>query len=185
MNSLYNIARGGDQLPWQRPDFQEQQPQGGGFFDRLSTYGPQIAAAYPILDYMGNANQYQKPAQNIANAMVDMNNPLYQQMYGQFKQQGQANLAQTIAQLSGQNRKLAMAGRTPLFDAERGGEQLFRGLTQGYGDVQNAASQQAFKQLENAYAPAMQMGANRQQNAKTQAIGTGGLIGTIASLLGF
>jgi len=176
------------QLPWQQPDFQ-QESQGGDYFSQLlknlSGGIPQIAQSIPQLSYLANANRYQQPAQNIANAMTDLNNPLYQQLYGQFKQQGKANLAQTIAQLSGQNRKLAMAGRAPLFDPERGGETMFRGLTQGYGDVQNQASQQAFGQLQKAYEPAMQMGANRQNNAKQKSNATGTILNVISKIIGF
>lgn len=145
---------------------------------------PDIAQIIPYLQYHGNSQQYQRPANNISAAMTDMNNPLYQQMYGQFKQQGQDNLAQTIAQLSGQNRKLSMMGRAPLFDAERGGETMFRGLTQGYQNTQNNASMQAFNQLNNAYKPAVEQGKLRQENdqGKTQAMG--GLAYGLAKLFG-
>lgn len=146
--------------------------------------GPQIAQSIPLAQYYSDANQYQKPANNIAGAMTDLNNPLYQQLYGQFKQQGQSNLAQTIAQLSGQNRKLSMMGRASLLDPERGGEQLFRGLTQGYQDVQNNASGQALKQIDSAYKPAQEQGLWQQQNALKKSQATGDVFGTLAKLFG-
>lgn len=75
----------------------------------------------------------------IANAQMNTNNPTYQQIYGQQKQQGQQNLGESIAEMIRQNRKASALHRTPLFDAERGGETLFRGVNQGYQDIQNQA----------------------------------------------
>lgn len=80
---------------------------------------------------------------NLANAQIDENNPLFQQIYGQEKQAGQQDLAQSIAEAVAQNRKLSMLGRTPLFSPERGGETTFRALTQGYQSTQDQARQRA------------------------------------------
>lgn len=147
--------------------------------------GPQaFASSLPYLNYASNLNSYNKPAGNIASAMTDLNNPLYQQMYGQFQQQGQHNLAQTIAQLSGQNRKLAMMGRTPLFDAERGGEQMFRGLTQGYQDVQDKASGQALNQLGESYKTNALQGQMNQQAGLGQANAGSSVLGALTKLFG-
>lgn len=150
----------------------------------IGNSGQQIAKDAPYAEYLGNIGQYSKPAGNIASAMTDMNNPLYQQMYGQFQQQGQHNLAQTIAELSRQNRKLSMMGRTPLFDAERGGEQMFRGLTQNHQDIQDKASYQALTQLNSAYEPAAAQGIWNQKNGYKKAGGTSAILGTLASLFG-
>lgn len=77
-------------------------------------------------------------------------NPLYQQMYGQYKQQGQNQLGQGIAELQAQNRLNTNMGRTPLFNQERGGEQMFRNLMQGYQSVGTQADQQTRGNLMNA-----------------------------------
>lgn len=75
----------------------------------------------------------------ITGALTDNNNPLYKQLYGQYQDQNRQNMAQTIAELQGQNRMATGMGRTPLFDPSRGGEMLFRGLMQGQqsGGVQS------------------------------------------------
>jgi hypothetical protein len=99
-----------------------------------------LASAYPFLKLPGQQAAAYAPAKQYIAAGTDINNPLYQQIYGQQKEQGQQNLAESIAELTGQNRKLASMGRVPLFDPERGGEQLFRGVTSGYQDVQNKAA---------------------------------------------
>lgn len=106
----------------------------------------------------GTTAPYQKQQQQLAgqqgqisNALLQgQNNPLYQQMYGQYKQQGQNNMAQGIAQLQAQNRLNTSMGRTPLFNQERGGEQLFRNLMQGYQGAGVQADQQTRQALQGA-----------------------------------
>lgn len=78
------------------------------------------------------------------------NNPLYQQLYGQYNQQAKNNLAQTIAEAQGQNRANANTGRTPLFSQERGSENIFRSLMQGYQNNGVQADQQTRAALTNA-----------------------------------
>lgn len=85
----------------------------------------------------GTTAPYQKQQEQIAGrqnqlsqALTDTNNPLYQQLYGQYKAQNQSNMANTISQLQGQNRMYSSMGRTPLFSPERGGEDIFRALMQ-------------------------------------------------------
>lgn len=89
--------------------------------------------------------------QQISQALTQgPSNPLYQQMYGQYKQQGQNQLGQGIAELQAQNRLNTNMGRTPLFNQERGGEQLFRNLMQGYQNVGTQADQQTRGNLMQA-----------------------------------
>lgn len=64
-------------------------------------------------------------------AAANPNDPLYKNLYGQYQQQNSQNLAQTIAEAQRQNRSQQDMGRTPLFSQERGGENIFRALTQG------------------------------------------------------
>lgn len=117
-------------------------------FDGIDTK-PQQAA-------QGNLNNY-------ADAITNQDNPLYQQIYGQEKQSGQQDLARTIAELSNQNRKLSQLGRTPLFSNERGGEQQFRALTQGYQDVQDKARERA-RSIIGAGSAATNTALNAQNN---------------------
>lgn len=78
----------------------------------------------------------------VANAIYNPSNPLYQQLYGQERQNIQQTGAANIAQAGNQNRLLSSMGRTPLFSPERNGEQAFRqGVMNQQGadvDAQNA-----------------------------------------------
>lgn len=114
----------------------------------------------------------------VANAQMDTNNPLYQQIYGQQKQQAQQNLSQSIQELTNQNRKLSSMGRVPLFDPERGGEQLFRGLTQGYQNAGNIAAQnteatlgRAGQTLGSSYQNYSNLAGQQYTNNQSKAIG--------------
>lgn len=100
---------------------------------------------------------------NYADAITNSDNPTYQKIYGEEKQSGQQDLARTIMELSNQNRKLSQLGRTPLFSPERGGEQQFRQLTQGYADVQDKARARA-RQIIGAGADATSSAMNAQNN---------------------
>lgn len=115
---------------------------------------------------------YQKQQEEIANRQNQLsqalaegpNNALYQQMYGQYKQQNQNNLAQVIAEAQGQNRMNTNMGRTPLFDPSRGGETIFRNLMQGYQNQGVQADQQTRQALTQA------MGGNQQAQAQYSTI---------------
>lgn len=99
-----------------------------------------LISAIPSLisDFSGSANPYAKQQQQLAgnqlqaqNALIGgPSNPLYQSIFGQYKQQNANNVAQTIAEAQGQNRMNSNMGRTPLFSNERGSENIFRTLTQ-------------------------------------------------------
>lgn len=133
--------------PWGQPGYGNPSPS-----TPSANYGKNIG---DILKYLAGAH-YNMQGVNIApqeaisgkiddlaNAQVDENSPIFQQIYGQEKQQGQQDLAASIAEAVAQNRKLSMLGRTPLFSPERGGETTFRALTQGYQNAQDTARQRA------------------------------------------
>lgn len=143
-----------------------------------------LASALPAYNYSKKLNKYLAPAEEALGAMSDTNSPLYQQIYGQQKQQGQDNLAFQVAELGRQNRKLSQMGRTPLFSAERGGEELFRGLTQGYQDVQNQAGSQTRNILSDLFKNRSAMGLQRAEYGARKASVKGGLYGSLAKIFG-
>lgn len=109
--------------------YQPQQQQGGGMnMQGLGSLMQFIPGFMNLMKGMNNTGQKNTAAQmqNVTNAMGNTNNPLYQQLYGGFKQQGQQQLGENITQMEGQNRNLAGMGRTPLFDPSRQGEMAFR-----------------------------------------------------------
>lgn len=141
-----------------------------------------LAGAAPYYQYAQNTGKYYKEPNSILSAMQDPSSAKYQQIYGQQRLQGQQNLAETIAELTRQNRKLAMMGRVPLFNEERGGEQQFRALTQGYQDVQNRAANQTQGILGNAYQGAFGQAQINQQNALNKAGVNSGIFGALGKL---
>lgn len=111
----------------------------------MSLFGGGTAAPYRKEQEQLAARQNQ-----ISQALTDNNNPLYQQLYGQYQQQNKNNLAETIAELQRQNRMNTQNGRTPLFNQERGGETVFRNLMQGYQNSGAQADQQTRQGLAQA-----------------------------------
>lgn len=105
-----------------------------------------------LMKGMNNTTQKNTAAQlsNVNNAMTNPNNPLYQQMYGQYKQQGQQALGENISQIEGQNRMLSAMGRSPLFSPERQGEASFRAQAAAGPQIAIQAGQQAQQALANA-----------------------------------
>lgn len=107
-----------------------------------------------ISNFSGSANPYAKQQQQLAGNQLDISNaltqgpsnPLYQSIFGQYKQQNANNLASTIAEAQGQNRMNANLGRTPLFSNERGSENIFRNVVQ----QQQGAGLQADQQTRAA-----------------------------------
>ncbi len=100
--------------------------------------------------YLKQQKQLAAQQQQISGALTDTNNPLYQQLYGQYQQQNHNNLASVIAEAQGQNRMATGMGRTPLFDPSRGGETIFRSLMQGYQDSGAQSDQQTRQALLGA-----------------------------------
>lgn len=86
----------------------------------------------------------------LANAQMNMDSPVFQNLYKQNKDAGQQNLAQTIAEISGQNRKLNTMGRRSLLDQERGGETIFRNLIASQQGIDDNARKNTFSQLGRA-----------------------------------
>lgn len=119
--------------------------------------------------YRKQQEQIAQRQNQLSQAMTDVNNPLYQQIYGQYKQQNASNLAQTIAEAQGQNRMNTALGRTPLFSQERGGENIFRNLVM----QQQNAGVQADTQTRQALQQAMggNNAAQNQYNSITQSTG--------------
>lgn len=101
--------------------------------------------------YKKQQEQLAGQQQQISQALMQgSNNPLYQQLYGQYEQQNKNNLASTIAEAQGQNRMNANMGRTPLFNNERGSENIFRTLTQGMQNSGVQSDQQTRQALAQA-----------------------------------
>lgn len=104
-----------------------------------------------------------------AGAMMNPQNPLYQNLYGQFNRQNKANAAGAIAAADSQNRLNSATGRTPLFDPSRNGQQSFRQAVLGAQNAGQVANQQTQEALS---------GANRSLT------GFGGTIGAANSATG-
>lgn len=158
-----------------------QQPQGqqgsSHALSGLANLIPAISASFAG----SGANQDVK---NLSNAQYNTNNPLYQQIYGQQKQQGQQNLAQEISQLQGMNRSQSAMGRTPLFSTDRGSGQIFRNLTQGYQDVQNNAANQSHQIINQSLGGAQQALRNQQQQSSQQLGGYNSIANALKGMFG-
>lgn len=146
--------------------------------------GQSIASALPFLSLPKKQKQYLQPAQNAIAAMGDTSNPMYQKIYGQQKQRGQQNLAESVAELVRQNRKQTRLGRTAVFDPSRGGETLFRGITRGYQDIQNQAADDTRNILGNQAKNYFTLGQQQSQLAGNRAGIKGNLAGALAKLFG-
>lgn len=68
---------------------------------------------------------------HLTDALTNINNPIFKNLYGQYEQQGNEDVARVLAEAQGQNRMAASMGRVPLLSRERGGEDIFRALIQG------------------------------------------------------
>lgn len=140
-------------------------PPGGG-----SSAGmlPLIMGA--LHSFGGAQGNSTKQLGQVTNAMYNPSNPLYQQLYGQNKQNIQQNEGNAISQAEGMNRKLSSMGRTPLFSPERNGELAFRTAVQDQGNSGVQAQGQTEQQLGTAanalhagVLPAQQFQTNRNQ----------------------
>lgn len=101
--------------------------------------------------YLNQQKQLAQQQQGISQALTQgPSNPLYQQMYGQYEQQGANQLGQGVAELQSQNRANAALGRTPLLNNERGSENIFRNVVQGYQNLGTQAEQQTRQALTGA-----------------------------------
>lgn len=134
-----------------------------GIFSSISTALPFLLQSVPAIKtgLQGRDLKGQKQAltamgplakqqTELAKAQYDPNSALYQGIYNQEREQGNQNLSDTISELSRQNRKLQTLGRTPLLDAERGGESIFRNLVKGREDVGSTATRNTLARLQGA-----------------------------------
>lgn len=127
--------------------------------------------------------------QDMTDAQINPDNPMYQRLYGQEKDAANQDLAAAIAEMSRQNRKLSSLGRTPLFSPERGGEQMFRATIQGHQDAQNTARTRARNiigagqnSMMQNFAAQNQLTALQDQNKKKKAFGLGNIADAIPLL---
>lgn len=99
--------------------------------------------------YLQQQKQLAQQQQGISQALTQgPNNPLYQQLYGQYRTQGAQQLGQGVAELQAQNRLNSSMGRTPLLNDERGSENIFRNIMQGYQGLGTQADQQTRQALQ-------------------------------------
>lgn len=168
-----------------------------------------LISAIPSLisDFSGNTTapykqQQQQLAQRQGQISAALTNgpsdPLYQSIYGQYKQQNANNAASLISEAQGQNRANANLGRTPLFSQERGSENIFRSLMQQQQNAGVQADQQTRASLTGGSQAALQglagynsltpstIAANKQQNTGYTSIydllrGLNGTVGNTGS----
>lgn len=173
------------QLPWQNQGYQSPYAnllpqQQYSPLESIARIGLSIPAVKYQLEGADLGPQQDLAAQisQIANAQYNPNNPIYQQLYEDERGQGMQDLSAAIAEMSRQNRKLSQLGRVPLFNPERGGEQIFRGLTQGYQDIQSNARQKARDilgvsniGLSNAFSKQAQLTGAKEENKKQKVSG--------------
>jgi len=88
-------------------------------------------------------NQYM----DYSRMMVNPNDPTYQALVRQEEGDIRGRFAQALNQAVTENRRQQGLGRTPLFDAERGGEVRFRAMMQQQNDARTQAQQQALQRL--------------------------------------
>jgi hypothetical protein len=148
------------------------------------TAAQSIMSALPFYNLPKKQAGYFAPAQRALNASINPDDPMYQKIYGQQKLRGQQNLAEVIAEAMRQNRKAGALGRTPLFSAERGGEEIFRNLSRGYLDTQNNAADQTQNILGTAAQGYGNMAGIQSQFAANKAGIKGNLLGGLAKLFG-
>ncbi len=154
------------------------------FMPQEQGLGSTLGQALPFLNYSRGLNNYYKPAQSLLDAMSNPNSEQYQNIYQGQRQMGQEHLAESVDEISRQNRKLRSMGRQPLLDDERGGESIFRNLTKGYQDVQHQAANDTQSILGKSYEGALQQGQLRQQNDYSKAGVNSNIYGALGKLFG-
>lgn len=197
---IYGSSLIPQKLPWlddpnyaqNYPQYGQQQPQSGessmdtiagllkaGSAANYNLQGTNLKPQQSIASEMGN----------LADAQYNPSNPLYQQVYNQENQSAKQDLATAIAEASRQNRKLSVLGRTPLFDPERGGEQMFRQTIQGYQGAQDQARARARQILgagQNALNTNLQaqksLAGQTEQNQQKKAFGFGNIADSLPFL---
>lgn len=135
------------------PQQQGQQPNRQFPTSSLMTAIPSVLSGFGMIGNQSgnnNINALGKNSSQLAGALSNTNNPLYQQMYGQNRQQNMQNLAQGIGAIQGENRMQSAMGRTPLFARGREGEDAFRTMAQGYQNADLQAANQTRGQIGQA-----------------------------------
>lgn len=177
---------------------QQQIPSAGAAAPATNNFGTDLgnllkfgAGAQTLFNGTNIGNQQQQVADinNLSQAEYDPNNPLYKQIYGEERQQGQFDLADSINEAQKQNRKAQLLGRTPLFDPERGGETQFQALTQGYANNQEAARTRARQIIgagvtsrQQALQSQNQLALLQQGNSRDQLAGMGSIANALPLL---
>lgn len=171
------------------------EPEPGSLEARLKSIGGLIgfggAANYNLRGQnLGPMKDIASQIASLGRAQYDTGDPLYQRTYEDERGAGMQDLAAAIAEMARQNRKLSSMGRTPLFNPERGGEMAFRGMTQGYQNVQEQARARARQilaggqsALGNTFSAYGTLAGAQDMNKKKKAFGFGN-IGDALPLLG-
>lgn len=144
------------------------------FLSSLLQAVPAINALFSGSTSAPYLKQQQAQAQHqaqLTDALTNTQNPIYANLFNQYNQQANQDMAHVLSEAQGQNRAASALGRTPLFSQERGGEQLFRALMQGREQASNSAADQARTnikaslggagQAQSAYNSLSQFGQNK------------------------
>lgn len=179
-------SRGGIMDPYASTPSNNINSGGSSIFDYLMSQQPtpwqSFATAAPFYNLPQKQGRYFQPANEAAQALLNPDSPLYRRIYGAKQQLGRQNLAESVAEISRQNRKLQALGRSPLLDNERGGEAIFRNLMRGYQDIQGQAAGDTEKLLNAGYSNLNTMGTQKAQLASNKAGIQGNLLGAIAKI---
>jgi len=148
-----------------------------------------LISAIPSLisNFGGSANPYDKEREQIAGQQRSIydalsqgpGNAMYNNIYGQYKQQNQNHFADLISQLQAQNRMNVASGRTPLLSPERGSENIFRNLVQNNQEAGVQADQQTRASLGQA------VGAGNDAMSGYQSLMKGKNLATAQNLQGY
>lgn len=161
---------------------------GSTIYDYLMANQPSayqsLAGALPFVGLPKKQGRYLEPMQQSINALLNPDDPRFQKLQKQNRQSQQFSLAQGLAEAQRQNRKASALGRTPLFDAERGGETRFRAMLQGYQDADMNASNLTRQQFASAIPAQQYLGQQRSQLASNKAGISGNLLGGLVKLFG-
>lgn len=136
-------------MPWLNNGlFDESSQQMNPLSGLLQTI-PAVQVGFKGRNLSGQKNTLSQ-LQGITDASYNPDNPIYQKLYQQNKENSQGDLASAIAEISRQNRKLTTMGRAPLLDQERGGESVFRNLVMGQQNAGQLAQKNTLDQLGQA-----------------------------------
>lgn len=151
----------------------------------LSTIGQILPGAMAVKNaFSGPQSKSTGQLSQVNNALINNQNPLYQQLYGQNKQNNLSSLSQAITEIENHNRALSANGRTPLFSPEHGGEQAFRALAAQYQGNDQQAAKQTIDQLTHGAAGLSGQVIPAQVNQTNRELGGYSSIGDLLTKLG-